>query len=928
MTDIDRALRGFVEHVRGLHGDAEAEASELCERLFRAFGWPGVQGAGAALRPGPDGAGQVLEWAPRMLLVVLDRGASLAAQHQAAFERWQDTPWRPRFVVLCNFAEVWVHEFARQLFEPVERLALADLPEGRAALGFMLPAGGPPRFTNDRLAATRGVAERIAALFGSLLARGVERGRAQRFALQCVLARFAEDVGLLPQGSFERAVAEGSAGAPSQAWPGDRLRRAGEGASGAARPRVGGGLLAAVGPLALEADELALLAAAGAQDWSKVEPAIFGTLLQASMERGRRHALGAHFTSESDIYKIVLPTIVRPWQRRIAAAAGAEELLRLRAEVQRFAVLDPACGTGNFLCVAYQALVRVEAQIAGRLGAAAPRAGERAATGVRLRQLHGLDIDPSAVALAKASLLLTQRRPDGDRWADLDATIVERDALFCEWPAVDAIVGNPPFQAKNKLQAELGLARVREVRARYPEVPGRADYCVYWFRRAHDELRPGGRAGLVGTNTIRQNASREGGLDVIVRTGTITEAVASAVWSGDAAVNVSIVNWRKGAEPGKKRLSWQDGDRVDAPWHTVELDAINAALSPRVDVTAARPLWANASSRACYQGQTPGHAAFLVRAEETLHMTSRAPECAEVLFPFLIGDDLLGRPDGGPSRHVIDFQLRPRDAAERFVEPFERVMRGVLSARESRARGEADANLALRGAAPGARVNQHHRNFLRRWWQLAWPRPRLIERLAQVSRYIVCVRSTRRPIFAFVDAAIRPGDALQVFPLADDYSFGVLQSDVHWQWFVERCSTLKRDFRYTSDTVFDPFPWPQDPTLAQVRAVAECGRAVRAVRARMREANDALTLRQIYRAAEKTGASPLRDAHAALDAAVRAAYGVRSDSDVLVQLLALNRGLAAREERGEPVVTPGLPALVERPAEYVSADRVRAPALR
>ena len=162
------------------------------------------------------------------------------------------------------------------------------------------------------------------------------------------------------------------------------------------------------------------------------------------------------------------------------------------------------------------------------------------------------------------------------------------DALFVAWPPAHAIVGNPPFQAKNKMQAELGAGYVRALRARYPQVPGMADYCVYWFCRAHEALPPGGRAGLVGTNTIRQNASRAGGLAPIVASGTIVEAVASRVWSGGAAVHVSIVSWIKQVGvTGPKTLSWQTGDLADSPWRQVELAHIGASLSPEVEVGAA-----------------------------------------------------------------------------------------------------------------------------------------------------------------------------------------------------------------------------------------------------------------------------------------------------------------------------------------------------
>src|SRR5205807_1519793 len=129
------------------------------------------------------------------------------------------------------------------------------------------------------------------------------------------------------------------------------------------------------------------------------------------------------------------------------------------------------------------------------------------------------------------------------------------DALFCEWPKADAIIGNPPYLDARKTTMIHGAEYSKRVRERYPGVPGRSDLCVHWFRRAHDELAPGGRAGLVGTNSIRQNYSREGGMDHIVQTGgTITEAVSSQVWSGEASVHVSIVNWVKSPSSGLKKI--------------------------------------------------------------------------------------------------------------------------------------------------------------------------------------------------------------------------------------------------------------------------------------------------------------------------------------------------------------------------------------
>ena len=116
------------------------------------------------------------------------------------------------------------------------------------------------------------------------------------------------------------------------------------------------------------------------------------------------------------------------------------------------------------------------------------------------------------------------------------------------------------------------------------------------------------------------------------------------------------------------------------------------------------------------------------------------------------------------------------------------------------------------------------------WWQHFRPRPELIGKLAKLQRFIVCSRVTKRPIFVFVSTAIRPGDALSCFSLNDDYSFGVLQSSIHWLWFTTKCSKLTERFRYTPESVFDTFPWPQEPEIAQIAAVATASRAVREIR--------------------------------------------------------------------------------------------------
>jgi hypothetical protein len=211
-----------------------------------------------------------------------------------------------------------------------------------------------------------------------------------------------------------------------------------------------------------------------------------------------------------------------------------------------------------------------------------------------------------------------------------------------------------------------------------------------------------------------------------------------------------------------------------------------------------------------------------------------------------------------------------------------------------------------------------------RWWRHWRGRGELLEKLGGVTRYIACSRVTKRPIFEFVHPAIHPSDVVMAFVLEDDYSFGVLQSSMHWEWFKARCSTLKGDFRYTSNTVFDSFPWPQAPKLSQVQAVAKAAVLLRE-RRRNLMGERGMSLRDLYASMEGPGKHPLRDAHAALDGAVRAAYGMRAREDVLAFLVRENERLAELEAKGKAIFGPGLPPAVRDPAPFITADCVEAP---
>jgi hypothetical protein len=457
----------------------------------------------------------------------------------------------------------------------------------------------------------------------------------------------------------------------------------------------------------------------------------------------------------------------------------------------------------------------------------------------------------------------------------------------------------------------------------------------------------------VGTQNIRNNQSRVGGLDHVAATGTIIEAVDSQPWSGEANVHVSIVNWMKTQDADvvpKKRRLWSkvapspagrgqgegasrrrsgspsasspspgtpgEGRGEGRADKTYELQvrecaAINPALSDQIDVTQAVSLRCATEPQQVFQGQNPANEDFMLAPDEAERLFARNANLREVIFPYMIGRDLVA--DGKPSRRVIDFAKRDMLAASAFPEAFahvkERIMPTVL------ARAEAERKATGEESTRWTRMAE-------RWWQFRDYQPGTMRAIASVPRYIVCSRTTKRPIFAFVSNQIHPDTKLMVFPFADDYSFGILQSGAHWLWFVTKCSKLKSDFAYTPSSVWDTFPWPQSPTKAQIDAVAEAGRQIRRIRAAAL-ADMKGGLRALYRTLELPGRNPLKDAHAALDAAVLAAYGFDPKADLLAQLLALNLAVSTSERLNRPVTAPGVPISYGDAASLITDDCIR-----
>jgi hypothetical protein len=426
--------------------------------------------------------------------------------------------------------------------------------------------------------------------------------------------------------------------------------------------------------------------------------------------------------------------------------------------------------------------------------------------------------------------------------------------------AFDVCIGNPPYLGAKRMFDEKTAAEITALKREYPDIGGTADYVSYWFRKTHDLLPVGARAGLVGTANIRSGDSRKSTLDHIVDNGgVILEAVSGQPWSGDATVEVSIVNWIKGEYEGPKTL-WLSRGTVK-----MEVDEITGSLSAETDLREAQKLTVNRRPQQTFQGQTPQHRSFVLTPEEAQAMVARDPKSRAALFPYLIGREL--NKTGEPSRFVIDIEAPDAMAAAALApDAYEHVKKRVLPDREASVRREAARNKELIDADPDANLNWERRDFMAKWWELWRRRADMLDAIRGLGRYIATSRIsvwTRPSIYAFVSPEIHPGDALTVFAFEDDYSFGILNSSYHRAYFEERCSKMRVDLRYTSRTVFDTYPWPQAPTDEAVEMVAAA--VERLISFRDKRLAEGITLERQYSSLRDPGRNPLRVLQEELD---------------------------------------------------------------
>ena len=630
-------------------------------------------------------------------------------------------------------------------------------------------------------------------------------------------------------------------------------------------------------------------------NWSLIEPAIFGTLFERGLDPNKRTQLGAHYTDRLSIERLVEPVVMTPLRREFeAAVATAERLLAkggttnhrkallvhqaFLARLRAVRVLDPACGSGNFLYIALRKLKDLEREAIGW-------ASERLKIPLELfvqigpQNVLGLELSPYAAELARVTIWIGEiqwmlnhgfnyRRDPvlrpldqisiGDALLDLSDPTKPQEA---RWPDAEFIVGNPPFLGGKMLRTNLGDDYVNALFEVYDgRVPREADFVTYWHERARAMVAEGRtkRVGLLATQGIRGGANRRV-IERIKDTGDLFLAWSDEPWVLDgAAVHISFLGFDDGSETTREL----DGHPVAA---------INANLTAGLNLTVARRLKENLGI--AFMGDSKG-GPFDISAEQAAKMlAAKNPDGrsnADVVRPWMNGQDVTGQPR---NMWIIDFGVGMSEAEAALYEgPFEYVRWIVKPEREHNKRAA----------------------YAERWWLHVEPRSGMRAALAGLARYIVTPRVTKHRLFAWLPPEVLPDSAVIAIARDDDYIFGVLHSKVHELWARGMGTQLREvesGFRYTPTTTFETFQMPE-ATPDQMERIAEAARRLDSLRTKALGMVDednpkGRTLTSLY----NKPPAWLTLAHRDLDHAVLSAYGWPADltdDEILTRLLDLN----------------------------------------
>lgn len=809
--------------------------------------------------------------------------------------------------------------------------------------------------TKRAAAVTRDIAKRLAKISQLLEERNYPAEKVSHFLMRCLFTMFAEDTGLLERGSFVDVLADARLNPDSFAPMMEDLWRAMDkgGFSAVLRRhirRFNGGLFADRSAISLRREEIGELYEAAKHDWTEVEPAIFGTLLEQALDKSERKRLGAHYTPRAYVERLVIATVIEPlrneWEGKVLGTverdrasdpgSAIKAVREFHAKLASTIVLDPACGTGNFLYVALELIKQLEGDV---LEVLADLGGQEAlpleSMCVHPRNFLGVELNPRAAAIAELVLWLGylqwQMRNGGvisDPVLEKLSNIKVMDAVLHhdperptadrtgtelpnpyrpDWPEADYIVGNPPFIGGKDIRARLGEAYVAALWKAHANINKSADLVMYWWDRAADILISKDsrlkRFGFVTTNSITQEFSRRVVQARMVAQPSIslTMAIPDHPWTratkDAAAVRIAMTVAEQGTNDGRLYKAVRETSlHTDAPDVMLEetFGKINADLTVGADVTRVKPLMAN--EWLCSPGVKLHGAGFIISAAEAQVLGLGQREGLERhIRPYRNGRDLTSRSRGAM---VIDlFGLEEADVRRRFPEVYQHLLRTVKPERASNNRA----------------------SYRDTWWIFGEPRRELRSALNGLRRYIATVETSKHRIFQFLDAEILPDNMLVAIGGDDAFHLGVLSSSIHVKWALRTGGWLGfgNDPRYSKSKVFDPFPFPEVTPYQRVH-IGALAEEIDETRKQVLAEHADLSLTVLYNMRDKLlNNEPLdlvernqrtrgrvdiiTELHHQLDTAVAAAYNLRTDlsnEQIVSSLVALNAERANEERRG------------------------------
>ncbi len=851
------------------------------------------------------------------------QGKDLSAAYQQ-LQLYREALGNPPLLVVCDFNTFEVHTNFTNTVKRVYEFTNSDLTSDKTVGDSGLTPlqilralfEDPERLNPGKLQSklTEEAAELLRVLADDMRTWNARRKQPiseqeiAHFIMRMIFCFFASDVGLLDQEAFTNLIKVNKSRPDAfKQYTGELFAAMKDGGQFLMRdvPHFNGGLFDDTSVPELIADQIALLEQLNDLDWSDIEPSIFGTLFERIIDESKRKQLGTHYTSRDDIELIVEPVLMRPlrqtWEREKERAGayvdwqvlpeGEQEFPRDRLHgilsrfLERLAtirVLDPACGSGNFLYVSLALLKALEKEVIA-FGEQYGVAGLSPA--VHPRQLWGIETNEYAQELASAVVWIGYLQWKYRNAFDLESetpilepleNIARMDAIVGrsgdgmltepEWPVADVIVGNPPFLGGKLLRQELGDSYVDALFAVWDErVSREADLCCYWFEKARSQIESGQteRAGLLATQGIRGGRNREA-LNRIAASGGIFWAQSDRVWTLDgAAVQVSMV----GFDDGREETRELDG---------LEVSEIYANLrSGETDVTKAGRLKENLGI--AFMGDTKGGPFDIDDRLAKRLLAQPNPDGrsnGDVVRPWINGSDITGR---RRNMWIVDFPPGTTlEEAALYEAPFEYVRKKVKP----------------------DRIKSKREAYAKHWWRHMEPRPGMRAAIQGLDRIIVTPRVSRHRLFVWVENNTLADSATIAFARDDNYFFGVLHSRVHELWARSQGTQLREvesGFRYTPTSTFETFPFPC-PTPDQEAAIAKASRRLDSLRQGwLNPATDTVsptelkrrTLTNLYNARPTW----LDIEHKKLDDAVFAAYEWPADLDngeIIARLLALN----------------------------------------